>query len=149
MVSFLSRVLIVILYDNDIHRFTKTYYLSSTELFFYMVRSTWLWGLPLASLWHHFGDNIGTLEQDQPLLLLTVAWCTTLCSAHSLLLIYLSLEANHIKRQEGKLGRIIVPVAMDSTQQEALLMLRKLKVRIKVYSLERVQTILSGGCVHF
>ncbi|XP_058194495.1 uncharacterized protein LOC131311170 isoform X3 [Rhododendron vialii] len=37
-------------------------------------------------------------------------------------------EANHIKRQEGKLGRIFVPVAMDSTQQEALLMLRKLKI---------------------
>ncbi|KAF7124862.1 hypothetical protein RHSIM_Rhsim12G0080800 [Rhododendron simsii] len=37
-------------------------------------------------------------------------------------------EANHIKKQEGKLGRIIVPVAMDSTQHEALLMLRKLKI---------------------
>ncbi|XP_058194494.1 uncharacterized protein LOC131311170 isoform X2 [Rhododendron vialii] len=40
----------------------------------------------------------------------------------------ISNEANHIKRQEGKLGRIFVPVAMDSTQQEALLMLRKLKI---------------------
>lgn len=37
-------------------------------------------------------------------------------------------EANHIERQGGKQGRIIVPVAMDSTQEEALLMMRKLKI---------------------
>ncbi|KAA8529221.1 hypothetical protein F0562_033980 [Nyssa sinensis] len=37
-------------------------------------------------------------------------------------------ETNIIKRQEGKLGRIIIPVAVDSTQQEALLMLKKLKI---------------------
>ncbi|XP_059648625.1 uncharacterized protein LOC132294692 [Cornus florida] len=37
-------------------------------------------------------------------------------------------ETNHIKMQEGKLRHILIPVAPDSTQQEALLMLKKLKI---------------------
>ncbi|PSR84917.1 Myosin-4 like [Actinidia chinensis var. chinensis] len=38
------------------------------------------------------------------------------------------LERNHLKRQEVGLGRVIISVAADSTQQEALLMLKKLKI---------------------
>ncbi|XP_057509506.1 uncharacterized protein LOC130792080 [Actinidia eriantha] len=37
-------------------------------------------------------------------------------------------ETNHLKRQEVGLGRVIISVAADSTQQEALLMLKKLKI---------------------
>ncbi|XAR65377.1 hypothetical protein NMG60_11009477 [Bertholletia excelsa] len=39
-----------------------------------------------------------------------------------------ALETNHLKRQKGKLGRVIIPIAADSTQQEALLILKKLKI---------------------
>ncbi|XP_052199536.1 uncharacterized protein LOC127806349 isoform X2 [Diospyros lotus] len=38
-----------------------------------------------------------------------------------------AMETHH-KGQEGKLGRIMIPVAVDSTQQEALLILKKLKI---------------------
>ncbi|GFZ00318.1 hypothetical protein Acr_13g0017170 [Actinidia rufa] len=38
------------------------------------------------------------------------------------------LETNHLKRQEVGLGRVIISVAADSTQQEALLMLKKLEI---------------------
>ncbi|XP_057485946.1 uncharacterized protein LOC130772243 isoform X3 [Actinidia eriantha] len=38
------------------------------------------------------------------------------------------LERNHLKRQEVGLGRVIISVAADSTQQEALLILKKLKI---------------------
>ncbi|KAL6969795.1 hypothetical protein U1Q18_029508 [Sarracenia purpurea var. burkii] len=38
------------------------------------------------------------------------------------------LETKHLKRQEGKLGRIFIPVAVDLTQQEALCVLKKLKI---------------------
>lgn len=41
---------------------------------------------------------------------------------------YIFKEIDHIKRKEGKLGRIIIPVPADSIQQEALLTLKKLKV---------------------
>lgn len=71
-----------------------------------------------------------------------------MCSTILTLLIYLSLEANHIERQGGKQGRIIVPVAMDSTQEEALLMMRKLKVQLEEHSLEEYK-LLFLGCAHF
>lgn len=39
-----------------------------------------------------------------------------------------ALETNHLKGQERKLGRMIIPAPVDSTQQEALLVLKKLKI---------------------
>ncbi|KAK3015610.1 hypothetical protein RJ639_005838 [Escallonia herrerae] len=39
-----------------------------------------------------------------------------------------ALEKNHFKVKEGRVQRILLPIAVDSTQHEALLMLKKLKI---------------------